>query len=137
MIDPKRLFAAKLLVRIVLDKNGERYDTYENYTDLNEKTIRALGYIPARGYKEELRYFWTKVYVKLEGFKVHDCLSEKEPNLETSSTLHDYLQSDAQEQFMKAMGRISFAPLDSKKLILIGAIGLGAVLGFLILGGVI
>lgn len=126
----------KLLVNIVLDRDSDRFDTYESFTDLNEKTIMALGYIPARNYKEEMRYAWTKVYVKMEGFCCHDIRSDESPNLETSSTLNDYYQSDAQDLFMKDMTRISLPPLDLKKFGGIAIIGVGIVFGMLLLGGV-
>ena len=126
---------ARLLVRIELDKEGNFYDTYEQYTDLNEKTILALGYLPAKGYKEEFRYFNTKVYVKMEGFKVFDIRNSDDPNYETSSTLDDYFQSDSQKQFMQSMSKVSFAPLDMKKLGMIGMVGAGIILGLFVLGG--
>lgn len=127
----------KLLVRIVLDKDGQRYDAYENYTDLNEKTIMSIGYVPVKNYKEELRFMNTKVYMKMEGFKVYDIRADEEPNLETSSTLDDYFESDAQEKFMKGMSKVALPPLDMKKLGMIAIVGVGVVFGFLLLGGVL
>lgn len=129
-------FGGKLLVLIEMGKDG-KYDTYEKYTDLNEKTIMALGYLPARGYKEEFRYANTKVYVKLVGFKVYDIRNCDAPNLETSSTLNDYFMSDAQQNFLKGMTRITFAPLDLKKLGGVALIGVGILFGLILLGGVI
>lgn len=133
----KPMIGGKLLVRIVLDKDGQRYDTYENYTDLNDKTIMALGYVPVKNYKEELRYFNTKVFMKMEGFKVYDIRADEEPNLETSSTLDDYFESDAQEKFMKGMNKVAMPPLDMKKLGMMAMVGIGVVFGFLLLGGVL
>lgn len=136
MVSTKRIIGAKLLVNINLDKDG-KYDTYENYTDLNERTILALGYLPAKGYKEEFRYFDTKVYIKMTGFKVNDIRSGDSPNFETSSTLNDYFMSDAQANFLKGMTRISFSPLDLKKFGGVAIIGIGIVFGLILLGGVV
>lgn len=130
------LIGGRLLVDIHLDKDGQIYETTERWSKENTKTIRALGYLPARGYKQELRYAATKVYIRLWGFRAYDIRSEECPNLETSSTLYDYLASDAQKDFLKGMSKVAvLSDLDMKKLGSIGLVAIGIVFGLFLLMG--
>ena len=127
----------RLLVTLTYDRRSNTYSTIEHYTDLNERAILALGYVPARFYKEELRYANTRVYVKLDRWEVYDIRNDEHPNYETSSTLADYFESDSQVEFLKGMSRISISPIELKKFGGIAVVGLGIVFGLLLLGGVV
>lgn len=125
-------------------KDGMKAESYENWVPLNGATLRAMGYVPALGYKTGFRDMFTNVYIKFHGFEKYPCYREvdgelvdmAEYNTETASTMYDYFASPAQEEFIKSMRSRNMTTVDVKKVItlIIIACGVGIV-AWMFLGG--
>lgn len=53
---------------------------------------------------------------------------------DTSATLHDAMQSNATQDFIKGMGKTSIASMDLQKILMIGILAVGAFFGMYMLG---
>lgn len=103
----------------------------EFWTDVSKQTLADMGYKSADGFVEDLGYSFTKVYVKMEGWK------QAEPgDLETAESLRNMLESDAIEGFQKGFAKTSIGTLETKQILFMIPIVLGVILGvFLLMGG--
>lgn len=109
---------------------------------MNTKTIRAMGYIPARGYKKDWADILTKVYVRFDNFQLNEPIRVLEDGTEinlngyeTSGTLYDYFSSKAEREFLKGMKAKSMSSMDWKQMAAIGVVAVGIILGLFMLGG--
>lgn len=95
-----------------------------------------FGYIKGRKMLDELKYIPFKTYVRFNNteqvaFPTETIGNDGEPYLllETSSTLYDRLKTKSTEKFVKGMTKTSLTGGDQRRLIMIIAIALIAVLG--------
>lgn len=121
------------------------YINHEHWTTASVSDIYGDGYYKAINFKDEIAYYGAKVFVKFNGFNVldpekrtyYDLEEIKEeaakdltkPNYITSSNLYSFYCSEVVKRFMDGMTRIAFAPIDTKMLIMVGAVVVGLVLG--------
>ena len=121
------------------------YINHEHWTTASVSDIYAEGFYKAINFKDEIAYFGAKVFVKFSGFNVLDpekrvyCDIEQireeqpaeieKPNYITSSNLYSFYCSEVVKRFMDGMTRIAFAPIDTKMLIMVGAVTVGLVIG--------
>lgn len=116
----------KLLINISVDIGGiNRYHRSERWTDETAESIIYNGYTKGINWHDEIVYYGANTYVRLLGFQE----APQTGNLETSGTLCDYYSSDASKQFQAGMTKVSFAPIDTKMLIMIVPIVIGIILG--------
>lgn len=104
-----------------------------------------MGYVKGEKIYDKLSCSAFKTYVKfqpdlppmvpyslvpsMDGKKL-----QKVENRETSSTLYDHWKSNAIEKFLKGMTtKTGLPPIDQKKLMMLGAIALGALAGIYML----
>lgn len=89
------------------------FDTTESWVRLNERSIRAMGFVSSEGYKPANKN-WGKTFVKFVGFEKHPIIrSVPGPNKtieeqeivtrQTATTLCDYALSDAMGKFLETM----------------------------------
>ena len=140
----------KLLIdRMPHPDKPHTYINHEHWTSASEESIYQDGYYKAINFKDEVAYYGAKIFIRFSGFNVLDpetkCYyridnleAEKEPaqsmkdvkpNHITSSNLYSFYCSEVVKKFMDGMTRISFAPIDLKMLIMIGAVVVGLVIG--------
>ncbi len=127
------------------------YINHEHWTTASEHDIYGDGYYKAINFKDEIAYYGAKVFVRFDGFNILDTkrmcyvsmeriregtdddeaepIGNVKPNYITSSSLYSFYCSEVVKRFMDGMTRISFAPIDTKMLILVGAVVVGLVLG--------
>ena len=121
------------------------YFNHEHWTTASVSDIYAEGFYKAINFKDEIAYYGANVFVKFSGFNVLDPekmvyydieqIREEQraeiekPNYITSSNLYSFYCSEVVKRFMDGMTRISFAPIDMKMLIMIGAVTVGLVIG--------
>lgn len=125
----------KLVVDMILSPiNPDTMQVTERYVHANDSQLYEAGYKQAFDLKTGWEYIGQKVYVRFTNFKKYDIEHDKDPNYETSATLYDYAQSNATAKFMKSFTRVAaFDGLDTKKLISVAIIAIGAVVGFMVL----
>lgn len=122
---------------------------HEHWTAASLSEIYADGYYKAINFKDEIAYYGAKIFVRFNGFNILDpetmryynleMISEegaeqkesgqRNPNHITSSNLYSFYCSEVVKRFMDGMTRVAFAPIDTKMLILAGAVVVGLVLG--------
>lgn len=122
------------------------YINHEHWTPAPESEIYADGYYKAINFKDEIAYYGAKVFIKFHGFNILDPQTMQYYDLEdidedqgfeldakqnfiTSSNLYSFYCSEVVKRFMDGMTRVSFAPIDVKMLIMIGAVVVGLVIG--------
>lgn len=129
-----------ILIDYNIDTSRRRY--HENFRFVRMSSAQAinLGYIRGKNIKDEIAYMPFRIYVRFTpGAAPPDPYTTYEdgtivPNLETSSTLWDHWRSDAIEKFLSGMTtRRTLAPIDQKKLMMIGVVIVGALAGLYIL----
>ena len=68
-------------------------------------------------------------YHDIEQIREEEPAEIEKPNYITSSNLYSFYCSEVVKRFMDGMTRISFAPIDMKMLIMVGAVTVGLVIG--------
>lgn len=122
---------------VIIDYIGDKdrqADKRIMLTDRSEEDLRLDGYLTAIHFLTGWKWILTPqshTFVRFSKFASPPETSNKE----TSSTLYDFSQSKTKEEFIKHLIKIKFDALDTKRIITIGAIVIGAVLGFILFGG--
>lgn len=124
-----------LLVDLILPPVGDRMTIRERYVRATDAEIYQAGYKQAIDLKVGWRYMFQRVYAQLHGFKVYDIENSVAPNRETSATLYDYSISTASRDFKNGFNKVQLSPMDTKKLVSMAVIAIGALVGFYILFG--
>lgn len=117
------------------------FDESLSFASLTEAQARGMGYLRGRKIKDELKYATFPIYVKwspdIEPMvpSVYDLdLKADVENRETSSTLYDHFKSNSVEKFLKGMTtKTSLPAIDQKKLLMLAAIVIGAIVGVYII----
>lgn len=126
----------RLLVDFILPPVGDRMIIRERYVTATDAEVYEAGYRQAIDLKTGWRYMFQKVYAQLHGFQVYDIANDPlAPNRETSATLYDYSISTASRDFKNGFNKVQLSAMDTKKLISMAVIAVGALVGFYILFG--
>ena len=114
------------------EKNGTNgYHIQEFWTDMTVNRLADMGFKRSDGFVDRLAYSFTKVYVRLEGFK--ESLPDDQ---ETAESLRNMLESDAINDFKKGFAKTSMSSLEMKQIIVMIPVVLGVIFGvFLLMGG--
>lgn len=122
----------KLLIDYYPETNGKkRYYRFERWTSEPTEEIIRKGYLKGINFHDETKYFGAKIFVKFSGFQQFDINQLQKPIKVTSSNLYSFYCSETQKRFMDGMTRIAFSPIDTKMLIMIGAVAIGGILGMM------
>lgn len=122
---------------VIIDYAGTSNRTVEKtirISDKPEHVLRREGYLTAIHFLKGWKYVLTAqshTFVKFSNL----ASPPETTNKESSSTLYDYSRSKASNNFIKHLIKIKFDSLDSKRILMIGAIAIGCVLAFFLFGG--
>ena len=126
----KHLFGWSLLIDIeilpaYIVKLGiqSKYRVKEKWVKLSRSDIAYYDYTPCIGYKDSIDWIGVPTYCRIHGGIVP-------PNIDDQSAtrLNDCMKNDATKKFEKSLGKGQLSKMDTQKLILLGVLGVGAVL---------
>lgn len=110
-------------------KSNQWFDRKEYWTDEKSEDLHALGYKPIEGLKNNLIWWGVPIYGRLQGFKTLE-LTDPNASKDTPMTLDDRMHSNLTTKFAKSLARATtLAGMDLQKMLLMGAIAIGAVIG--------
>lgn len=105
------------------------YERTEYWTDEKPEDLHAKGYRSVEGLKNSLIWYGVPVYGKLQGFRTIE-ITDPAASKDTPMTLDDRMHSNLTTKFAKSLARATtLAGMDIQKMVLMGAIAVGAVLG--------
>ena len=105
----------------------EEYWTDEKLTDLHEQGYRRSDNTPDH---DNLAWIGVPIMIRINGFNTCEEISRDGP-----SFLNDRMQNNLLNKFAKALARAAaLAGMDLQKLLLMGGIGIAAVVGMKIFG---
>ena len=115
--------------------NGKQgYVREEYWTDEPSEDLHEKGYRQIVGLHDSLIWWKVPVYARFHGFRT---IEITDPNFskDTPMTLNDRMNSNLIQKFAKSLARATaIAGMDIQKLILMGAIGIAAVVGMKMFG---
>lgn len=115
-------------------QNKDYYDRREYWTDTPKEILHENGYRICEGIHDNLAWFGVPVMMKIYNFKIPECT---DPNFsqDTPSTLNDRMNNNLMNKFAKSLARAAaIAGIDIQKMILIAAVGIGAIVGMKMFG---
>lgn len=101
------------------------------FTNNSAEFMQQMGYFRAENYLDTIYGLGMPVFMKIHNFKEADAGS----NMETSSTLRDYFDSNIDKKMRAGFTKVKFNEMDVKTLALIACIAVGGILGFYLLTG--
>lgn len=137
-IDKKRLAVDIIAKPDVLP--GERtYERIDRWTDETGAELEIKGYRRVKGLHDGLIWANVPVYLKFSNLKQFD-IAQRGPGDELlysqdmSSTLHDFMTSNAQADFVKGMHKTRISQLSIEQIGLIAIVAVGGILGLYMMG---
>lgn len=115
-------------------QNKDYYDRKEYWTDLPATILHENGYRICEGLHDNLAWIGVPVMMKIYNFKL---IEITDPNFskDTPSTLNDRMNNNLLNKFAKSLARAAaLGGMDLQKMILLGAIGIGAIVGMKMFG---
>lgn len=115
-------------------QNKDYYDRKEYWTDLPAAILHENGYRICEGLHDNLAWVGVPVMMKIYNFKM---IEITDPNFskDTPSTLNDRMKNNLLYKFARSLARAAqLAGMDVQKMILLGAIGIGAIVGMKMFG---
>ena len=115
-------------------QNKDYYTRHEYWTDTPLKVLHENGYRICEGIHDSLAWWGVPVMMKIYNFNT---IEVTDPNFskDTPSYLNDRINNNLLNRFAKSLARASaIAGMDIQKMILIGAIGIGAIVGMKMFG---
>lgn len=108
---------------------GQWYERKEYWTDEKSEDLHAMGYRPIEGLKNSLIWMGVPVYAIICNFRTLE-ITDPNASKDTPMTLDDRMHSNLTTKFAKSLARATtLAGMDIQKIVLMGAIAIGAVLG--------
>lgn len=117
-------------------QNKEYYIREENWTDEKLTSLHEQGYRKSEDTPDHDNLAWigVPVMIRLHGFKTIE-ITDPEASKDDPMFLNDRIQSNLLRSFAKSLARAAaLAGMDLQKLILMGAIGIAAVVGMKMFG---
>ena len=130
----KRVLVVDLIGEHSEVQNHDYYDRREYWTDTPQRILHENGYRICEGIHDNLAWIGVPVMMKIYNFKM---IEVDDPNFsqDTPSTLNDRMNNNLLNKFAKSLARAAaIAGMDLQKMILIGAVGIAAVVGMKIFG---
>lgn len=115
-------------------------DRTDMWTDEPPESLQIAGYKKVTGLYDSIVWWNVPVYLRIRGgekFDIRHCVDDKGQLIfsqDTSATLHDAMQSNATQAFIKGMGKTQLASMDIQKIFMIGILAVGALFGLYMLG---
>ena len=129
-----RVLVVDIIAKHVNNQNKDYYERKEYWTDTPLWMLHENGYKICEGIHDNLAWIGVPVMMKLHGFKM---IEVDDPNFsqDTPSTLNDRMNNNLLNKFAKSLARAAaIAGMDIQKMILIAAVGIGAIVGMKLFG---
>lgn len=134
----------KLLIDITINPglwtDKKEFYRIDRWTTETKDQIISRGYRKCVGLHDNLAWIGIRVYIKINNGSEFDT-TVKDPHgrfvysQDTAITLNDAFLSDADDRFIRGMGRArAMLQMDLQTLAMMGIIGIGAVVGMYFLG---
>lgn len=116
------------------------YDRTNTWTRLKPYELELRGFKRCERLYDSIVWWGVPVYLKLQDFRMYDITADKEPDgsytysQDTPATLNDFMRSNATEKFIRGMAKTGLPEMDLQKLVMMGIVAVGAVIGLWMLG---
>ena len=130
----KRVLVVDIIAKHSNSQNKDYYERKEYWSDTPLSVLHENGYRICEGLHDNIAWIGVPVMMKLHGFKM---IEVDDPNFskDTPSTLNDRMNNNLLNKFAKSLARAAaIAGMDIQKMILIAAVGIGAIVGMKIFG---
>lgn len=130
----KRILMVDIIGKHSNVQNKDYYERKEHWVDTPKEILHENGYRICDGIHDNIAWIGVPVLMKLHGFKE---LIVEDPAFseDTPSFLNDRMNNNLLSKFAKSLARASaIAGMDIQKMILIGAVGIGAIVGMKLFG---
>lgn len=109
------------------------------WTDRMPADLEQEGYRRCEGLYDSIIWWGVPVFLRFHGLTEFDSRQKNGDGeyiipQDTPATLHDFLKSNADREFLKGMAKTSMPDMDLHKLIMIMILVAGAVAGLFLLG---
>ena len=115
-------------------QNKDYYKRQEYWTDIPAEILHENGYRICEGLHDNIAWIGVPVMCKIYNFKL---IEIQDPNFskDTPSTLNDRMQNNLLNKFARSLARAAtLGGMDIQKMILMGAIGIAAIIGMKVFG---
>lgn len=111
----------------------------EVWTDRSGEELRRQGYKKITGLYDSLRWTGISVYAQIHNLRQYDIHvvdgdGQHLYSQDMSSTLNDFMTSNAQRDFIRGMHKTRMSGMTLEQMALIAILGVGAVLGLYMMG---
>lgn len=130
----KRVLCVDLIGEHSNTQGKDYYERKEYWTDTPLRILHENGYRICDGIHDSIAWIGVPVMMKIYNFKM---IEIDDPNFsqDTPSTLNDRMNNNLLNKFAKSLARAAaIAGMDIQKMILIAAVGIGAIVGMKMLG---
>ena len=130
----KRVLMVDIIARHSNVQNKDYYERKEYWVDTPKRILHENGYRICEGIHDNLAWWGVPVMMKIHGFKM---IEVDDPNFsqDTPSTLNDRMNNNLLNKFAKSLARAAaIAGMDIQKMVLIGAVGIAAIVGMKLFG---
>lgn len=130
----KRILVCDIIGEHSNVQNQDYYRRIEYWTDTPAAVLHENGYRICEGLHDNLAWSGVPVMMKIYNFK---CSTVDDPRFskDTPSTLNDRMENNLLNKFAKSLARATtLAGMDLQKLLLMGIVGVGAIIGMKFLG---
>lgn len=113
-------------------QHKEYYVRHSYWTDEKASMLHERGYRNCKNHPDHDNIAWmgVPVMIKLRGFKMVETDEKDGPTF-----LHDRMRNNLLNKFARSMARASIVSgMDMQKLIMMGIVGVGAIIGMKVLG---
>jgi len=130
----KRVLVVDIIARHSNSQNKDYYERKEYWSDTPISILHENGYRICEGLHDNIAWIGVPVMMKLHGFKMIE-VDDPAFSKDTPSTLNDRMNNNLLNKFAKSLARAAaIAGMDIQKMILIAAVGIGAIVGMKIFG---
>ena len=129
-----RVLVVDIIAKHSNSQNKDYYERKEYWSDTPLSVLHENGYRICEGLHDNLAWIGVPIMMKFYGFKTS---TVDDPNFskDTPSTLNDRMNSNLLNKFAKSLARAAaLNGMDLQKLLLMGIVGVGAVIGMKMLG---
>ena len=130
----KRILVVDIIAHHSNVQNKDYYQRKEYWTDMPASILHENGYRICEGIHDNIAWIGVPVMMKLYGFK-EKVVDDPNFSQDTPSTLNDRMNNNLLNKFAKSLARAAaIAGMDIQKMILIGAVGVAAIVGMKVFG---
>lgn len=130
----KRVLVVDIIAKHSNSQNKDYYERKEYWSDTPLSVLHENGYRICEGLHDNIAWIGVPVMMKLHGFKMIE-VDDPAFSKDTPSTLNDRMNNNLLNKFAKSLARAAaIAGMDIQKMILIAAVGIGAIVGMKIFG---